>query len=127
MRRRHRNLPRILTKFKLDHTDSEESEQLVLAQPLPRLPEEIVEMIIDWVGEFNRAEIKAYYYNRFLKSYKASLVKSSSGLKLYTRELKAMAMKHRTLNQPKTFVSFVRDSNKCQRRYNYENLIGIFF
>ena len=129
MRRQHRTLPRILTRFKLAHTDTSENdaESTVLVKPTVLLPDEIVDTIIGWVEEFARAELKCYYYNRFMKKYRVSLVKSSSRLKLYTRELKAMAMKHRTLNEPPTFCRFVRDSNRCKRQYNYEQLVGIFF
>ena len=91
------------------------------------IPEEIQVLILNWVAEFRRAEIKSYYYNRFMKSYAKSLVKSSSRLKLYTRELKSLSMKHQTIGSPPTFMNFIKDSKRCKRTYDYEKLRGLFF
>ena len=120
-------LPRIQTRFRLcsneSNLDEEETE-------LKRfyLPSEIVENIIGWHKEFQTARIKDYYYRKFQKQYSASLVKSTSRLKLYTRELKALGMKYRTYNSSNSFHSFTMDSKKCKRDYKgeYYRLKAIF-
>lgn len=126
--RAHKPLPRILTSFRIKHTElrDDDIEEVVL-KPKVFIPEEVVSMIIDWVGEFERAAIKEYYYGRFMSTYLKSLVKSSSRLKLYTRELKSYSMKHQSLGAPPTLMHFIRDSQRCKRKYDYESLSGIFF
>lgn len=118
-------LPRIKTKLILDSPDEDLDYGEI--RPHVMIPKPVVEMIIDWYREFQRARIKAYHYDRFMKNYATSLFKSSSRLKLYTRELKAMGMKYRSLGENGDFNRFVQDSKRCKREYDYSSLKGIFF
>lgn len=127
-RRSHKTLPRILTSFQIKHTGLRDTDrESVEIKPQVYIPADIVSVIVDWVAEFRRAETKQYYYSRFMDTYLKSLVKSSSRLKLYTRELKSYAMKHQTLGSPPTLMHFIKDSQRCKRKYDYESLSGIFF
>lgn len=121
-------LPRIHTRLNLETLEKQEKHETQEFRIRPRyLPDEVVENIVGWYKEFERARIKAYHYERFMKSYATSLFKSSSRLMLYNRELKALGMKYRTLGEPPTFKQFVYDSKRCGRQYNYMELKGIFF
>ena len=130
MRRQHKKLPRILTSFQFRHLDVDDNckePQIEFGKPKVHIPEEIVLIILEWVHEFQRAEIKDYYYSRFMYHYSKSIVKSSSRLKLFTRELKSFSMKHRTMGSPTTLLNFIKDSKRCKRKYDYDALSGIFF
>ena len=130
MPRKHKKLPRILTTFQLRHLDMKENDrepEIEFRKPQVHIPEEIVLIILEWVYEFQKAETKDYYYSRFMHHYSKSMVTSSSRLKLFTRELKSLAMKHRTMGSPPTLLRFIKDSKRCKRKYDYEALIGIFF
>lgn len=117
-------LPRLQTCLNFRSSDDTEEQAIV---PRVLLPLIVVDMIVDWYKEFQRARVKAYHYKRFMKTYNLSLVKSNSRLKLYNRELKAMGMKFRTLGEHGSFQNFVVDSNRCKRKYDYVSLKGIFF
>jgi len=130
MPRQHKKLPRIFTSFHLRHLDTKEEDQkseIEFYKPKVYISEEIIQIILKWVHEFKRAEIKDYYYSRFMHHYTKSMVTSSSRLKLFTRELKSLSMKHRTLGSPPTLLRFIIDSKRCKRKYDYELLSGIFF
>lgn len=117
-------LPRLQTCLDFRSGDDTQEEKMV---PHVLLPSIVVDMIVGWYKEFQRARVKAYHYKRFMKTYNLSLVKSNSRLKLYNRELKAMGMKFRTLGGHGSFHNFVVDSNRCKRKYDYVRLKGIFF
>ena len=130
MPRQHKKLPRIFTSFQLRNLDrNKESQELEIEfrKPKVHISEEIILIILEWVGEFQKAEIKDYYYSRFMQHYTKSMVISSSRLKLFTRELKSLSMKHRTIGSPPTLLRFIKDSKRCKREYDYELLSGIFF
>jgi hypothetical protein len=119
-------LPRISTKFLINNLDKYEEEEIIHIKKV-YLPKEIVEKIILWYEEFKTARIKQYYYNKFMEHYGVSLVKSSSQLKLYNRELKSIGMKYRSINNSScTFKSFVNDTKINNRKYDYEKLKSIF-
>jgi hypothetical protein len=119
-------LPRISTNFLLSDLDIESSEE-ELTEIKPRyLPSVIIEQIILWNEEFKIARIKAYYYRKFMEHYGVSLVRSTSRLKLYNRELKSIGMKYRTMNGDRSFKSFVKDTQINKRKYDYDELKGIF-
>lgn len=130
MPRQHKKLPRIFTSFNLRQLDTKEEDQkpeIKFCKPKVYIPEEIIYIILEWVDEFQKAETKDYYYSRFMYHYTKSIVISSSRLKLFTRELKSLSMKHRTIGSPPTLLSFIKDSKRCKRKYDYELLSGIFF
>ncbi|MCP4484447.1 MAG: hypothetical protein GY823_07805 [Flavobacteriaceae bacterium] len=119
-------LPRISTKFLINELDQCQEEQIIHIKKV-YLPKEVVEKIISWYEEFKTARIKAYYYTKFMEHYGVSLVKSSSRLKLYNRELKSIGMKYRSINNHScTFKSFVNDTRINNRKYDYEKLKSIF-
>ena len=119
-------LPRISTKFLINDLDKSKEEEIIHIKKV-YLPKEIVEKIILWNEEFKTARIKEYYYTKFMEHYGISLVKSSSRLKLYNRELKSIGMKYRsTGNNNCTFKSFVNDTRINNRKYDYEKLKSIF-
>lgn len=124
---RHRCLPRIQTQFNLKGMADEATSSNLTHLPRRRLPTEIVERIVSWAKEFKSASVKLYYYSRFFSQYERSLYTSSSRLQLHIREFKAVAMKHKTINEPPTLLHFLKDTNRCKRKYNYEELKGIFF
>lgn len=119
-------LPKIKTRLKLSDLDVDEEEQTWILRPR-YLPPPVVELIISWYLEFEKVRVKAYHYERFMRNYATSLFKSNSRLMLYNRELKALGMKYRTLNEPPTFKTFVQDARRCKRNYDYCKLKGIFF
>jgi len=119
-------LPRISTKFLINDLNKSKEEEIIHIKKV-YLPKEIVEKIILWNEEFKTARIKEYYYAKFMEHYGSSLVKSSSRLKLYNRELKSIGMKYRsTGNNSCTFKSFVNDTRINNRKYDYEKLKSIF-
>lgn len=118
-------LPRISTKFLINDLDKSKEEEIIHIKKV-YLPKEIVEKIILWNEEFKTARIKEYYYTKFMEHYGISLVKSSSRLKLYNRELKSIGMKYRSTGNHCTFKSFVNDTRINNRKYDYEKLKSIF-
>ena len=130
MPRQHKKLPRIFTSFQLRQLDTKQEDKepkIQFYKPKVHISEEILLIILEWVHEFQKAETKDYYYSRFMHHYTKSMVTSSSRLKLFTRELKSLSMKHRTLGSPPTLLNFIKDSKRCKRKYDYELLSGIFF
>lgn len=122
-------LPRLVTRLNLSNYSGNSDSSDAICIKKRYLPKEVVDKIVEWYEEFERARIKAYHYERFMQDYAMSLVKSSSRLRLYTRELKALGYKHRTFGEPPTFNRFVQDANRCKRNYasSYLDLKGIFF
>ena len=119
-------LPRISTNFLLCNLDNNSSDEEVIEIKPRYLPPVIVEQIISWNQEFNTARIKEYYYRKFMEHYGVSLVRSTSRLKLYNRELKSIGMKYRSINGTGSFKSFVKYTQINKRSYDYDQLKGIF-
>ena len=120
-------LPRISTKFLINDLEKKSKEEKKIHIKRRYLPKEIVEKIISWNQEFQIARIKQYHYSKFLEQYGASLVRSSSRLKVYNRELKSMGMKYHTSTDTNcSFKSFVKFTKKNKLRYNYEKLKSLF-
>lgn len=119
-------LPRIQSTFQFSCVEDDKLAQEDITLKV-QLPHEVIGQVMSWVYHFKVASMKQYYYHRFMKQRELSLVKSSSRLKLYTRELKALSMAHRVFGAPPNFYSFVQDSKRCKRKYEYNALKGIFF
>lgn len=111
-------LPRINTETRLD--EGEDEDVLALA---PRyLPRPVVELIVDFYIQFERVRLKQFHYGIFMESYKLSLHRSASRLKLFNREFKAMAMSHRSQGATCDLMAWIRNAKLCKRTFDYEKL-----
>lgn len=120
-------LPRIKTNFLLAHAAEDNSGRATAPVRCVVLPYFVVEQIVAWSVEFAIARVKAYHYGRFAHSYDRALHKSRSRLQLYSRELKSISMAYTVTGEPPAnFSTFVKDTFRCKRTYDYNKLKGIF-
>lgn len=117
-------LPRIKTHFRVDLMDDEGDRPIEKLPPV--FPDEVLDIIYGYFDEFERARLKNYHYRKFMNAYSLSLHKTESRLRLYTRELKGLAISH-GLYGSGGLVAWVRDSKVCKRKYDYAKLKGIWF